>query len=69
MKSYLNKEQENMEERVKLYEAQQREAFAQLQQRAHNDRSLLFVYVAPVVYRGSIQRWYTEVVYRGGIQR
>ena len=42
MKSYLNKEQEAMEERVKHYEAQQRGAFAQLQQRAHDDRSLLF---------------------------
>lgn len=46
MKSYLNKEQEEMEERVRLYEAQQREAFAQLQQRAHDDRSLLFAAIA-----------------------
>ena len=46
MKSYLNKAQAAMEERVRIYEAEQREAFAQLQQRAHDDRSLLFAYVA-----------------------
>ena len=42
MKSYLTSEQEAMEERIKNYEAEQREGFAQLQQRAHDDRSLLF---------------------------
>ena len=45
MKSYLNIEQEAMEERVRVFEAQQREAFSHLQQRAHIDRSLLFAYV------------------------
>ena len=45
MKSYLNREQEAMEERIRLYEVEQREAFAQLQQRAHDDRSLFFAYV------------------------
>ena len=42
MKNFLNRELESMEERVRLYEAEQREAFSQLQQRAHDDRSLLF---------------------------
>ena len=45
MKSYLNRQQEEMEERLRLFEAQQREMFAQIQQQAHNDRSLLFAYV------------------------
>ncbi len=42
MKSYLNKEQQAMEERIRKVEEAEREKFSQLQKKTHSERTSLF---------------------------
>ncbi len=42
MKSYLNKEQQAMEERIRKFEEAERETFSQLQKKTHSERTSLF---------------------------
>ena len=45
MKSYLNKEQQAMEERIRKVEEAEREKFSQLQKKTHSERTSLFSWV------------------------
>lgn len=46
MKSYLNKEQQAMEERVKRFEEAEKERFTKLQRKTHSERTSLFSAIA-----------------------